>query len=141
MTTQQDKSRAADRGSSPAGLALVVVALVLAFLVGRFTAGMGRSAGAPHETQDSADVVKEVDDLFGKLSKNGTWDDAADRQFIQSVSRLGQTGQVRELAMLATKINKGELKRVREPQAPKPQCEPKLPPCEPKPQKSPTKAQ
>ena len=126
MTTQQDKGRAADRGSSTAGIALVVVALVLAFLVGRFTAGMGR--GAPHEMEDSADLVKEVDGLFGQLSKDGTWNDDADRQFVRSVSRLSQAGQVRELAMLAAKINKGELKRVREPQA-----DPCKQPAEPKP--------
>ena len=59
-------------------MALVVVALVLAFLVGRFTAGMGRGAGAPHEKQDSAELVKEVDDLFVKLSKDGTWNDSAE---------------------------------------------------------------
>jgi len=135
MTIQQDKGRAVDRGSSTAGIALVVVALVLAFLVGRLTAGMGR--GAAHEMHDSADVVKEVDDLFGKLSKDGTWNDDADRAFVRSVSRMSQAGQVRELAMLAAKINKGELKRVRgEPQVDpcKQQAEPR--PCkQQKPQK------
>jgi len=139
MTTQQDKSRAADRGSSPAGMALVVVALVLAFFLGRFTAGMGRGGGA-RQMEDSDAVVKEVHDLFAKLSKDGTWTKNADREFIRSVSRLSQDAQVRELAAVAAKINKGELKVVPEPQAePKP-CEQK-PPCEPKPQKSPTKAQ
>jgi len=89
------------------------------------------------EMQDSADVVKEVDDLFGKLSKDGTWNDDADRAFVRSVSRMSQAGQVRELAMLAAKINKGELKRVRgEPQVDpcKQQAEPR--PCkQQKPQK------
>jgi len=134
MTTQQDRSRAADRGSSTAGIALVVVALVLAFLVGRFTAGMGREAGVPHEKQDSPALVQEVDDLFKRLSKDGTWNESADRQFVRSVSRLSQAGQVRELAMLAVKLNKGELKVMPEPQAEPPPCEPK-PPCAQKSQK------
>jgi hypothetical protein len=122
MTTQRDESRAADRGSSPAGMALVVVALVLAFFVGRFTAGIGRGADAPHEKEDSSELVKEVDDLFLKLSKDGTWNDSADREFVRSVSRLSQAGQIRELAMLAAKINKGELRIVPDPRtAPKPQ--------------------
>lgn len=131
MTTQQDRSRAADRGSSSAGIALVVVALVLAFLVGRFTAGMGRGAGAHHQMEDSDAVVQEVHAKFKELSMNGTtWSDAADREFLKSVSRLSQDGQVRELAMLAVKLNKGELKVVPQPQAePKPACSP--PPCMP----------
>jgi len=136
MTTQQDKSRAADRGSSPAGMALVVVALVLAFLVGRFTAGMGRSAGAPHEMEDSEALVKEVHDLYVELSKDGTWSKDDDRKFFRSVSRMSQAGQVREFAMVGAKVNKGELKVVPQPQADKPACEQKLPPCEPKQQKS-----
>ena len=131
MTTQQDKSRAADRGSSSAGMALVVVALVLAFLVGRFTAGMGRSADGPHEKEDSPEVVNEVHAKFDELSEKGTtWNDAAHRKFVRSMSRMSQDGQVRELAKVAAKINKGELKVVREPQAePKPACSP--PPCMP----------
>lgn len=136
MTTQPDKSKEAVRGSSPAGIGLVVVALVLAFLVGRFTAGMGRGAGGPHAMDDSPEIVKEVDELFAKLSKDGTWNESSDKEFVRSVSRMSQAGQVRELAMLAAKINKGELKVVREPQTPKPQCETKLPPCEPKQPKS-----
>ena len=137
MTTQQDKSRAADRGSSPAGIVLVVVALVLAFFVGRFTASMGRGAGASHQMEDSDALVKEVDAVFEKLSKDGTWSKSDDREFVRSVSRMSQSGQVREFAMVAAKVNKGELKVAPEPQAEqKPPCEPKLPPCEPKPQKS-----
>ena len=136
MTTQQDKSRAADRGSSPAGIALVVVALVLAFFVGRFTAGMGRGAGAPHEMEDSDAVVKEAHDLFAKLSKDGTWNKNADREFVRSVSRMSQAGQVREFAMVAAKVNKGELKIVPEPQdKPQPPCIPQAPCMPPKSQK------
>jgi len=87
MTTQQDKSRETDRGSSSAGIALVVVALVLAFLVGRFTAGVGRGAGAPHEVEDSDELVKEVHEKFAKLSMGGTtWNRDAQREFIRSVS-------------------------------------------------------
>jgi hypothetical protein len=131
MTTQQDNSREADRGSSTAGMALVVVALVLAFLVGRFTAGMGRGSDGPHDVQDSDAVLKEVDAKFKELSHEGkTWDRNAQREFVKSVSGLSQAGQIRELAAVAAKINKGELKVVREPQAePKPACSP--PPCMP----------
>jgi hypothetical protein len=72
--------------------------------------------------EDSDALVRDVHDLFAKLSKDGTWNKNADREFVRSVSRMSQAGQVRELAMVAAKVNKGELKVVPEPQAePKPQ--------------------
>jgi hypothetical protein len=83
---------------------------------------MGRGASAPHQMEDSDALVRDVHDLFAKLSKDGTWNKNADREFVRSVSRMSQAGQVRELAMVAAKVNKGELKVVPEPQAePKPQ--------------------
>jgi hypothetical protein len=120
MTTMQnDGGKGTGHGPSPAGIALVAVALVLAFLVGRFTAPHGFGGPrVPQEPEDSAEAVQKVDALFAKFAEDKKWDENEDREFMDAVGKLSVKGQMRQLSILGGKINSGELILVTSSKAP-----------------------
>jgi len=101
-------------------LLLIIIALVLAFLVGRFTAHIPGEHVAPRE--DPPGAVEAAQKLLDQGAADGTWSATEDAAFLEAVSKLGQESELRQLRALAQRVNGGKLKLepVNAPQVPPP---------------------
>jgi hypothetical protein len=108
---------------------ITIVTLVLAFLVGRFTAtgaehqpppppGLGGPPGPGGPIRpDSPDLVQKVEQIFTDGIKDSRWTEDEDFKFREALLKLGRDGQLKQLATWVQAVNSGKLK-LAEPDAP-----------------------
>jgi len=105
---------------------ITLVALVLAFLVGRFTAAGDEHHGEPHAplvVADAPEVVQQVQQVFTDGAKDGVWTEDDDVKFRIALVTLGRDGQLKQLASFAQAVNSGKLKfPIEKAPSPPPAC-------------------
>ena len=87
---------------------LVVVALVLAFLVGKNMHGdehMGEHRPPPVDPG----AEQAVEQAFTDGAKDGQWKEEEDFVFMRAIARLDKAGQLKHLLALADAVNSGKL--------------------------------
>jgi hypothetical protein len=106
-------------------LAIIVtlIALVLAFLVGRLTAAKEAPAEHAEEKPDAPEILQKVEEIFKEGAKDKQWTEDEDTRYLLAVTRLSHAGQLHELSRFVKAINSGELHLARDTTPPPP------PPC------------
>jgi hypothetical protein len=102
---------------------VTLIALVLAFFVGRLTAhgGEGPKGGSSlgPERPDSTEAVQRVEAALAEGAKDGAWSDDEDDKFRRALAPLSHAGQLKELSVFVLAVNSGKL-RIVSPEAPAP---------------------
>jgi len=108
---------------------ITIIALVLAFFVGRMTATGGEhtSAQSPHDVsgliKDAPEVIQNAETVFAEAIKDRLWSDDDEYRFRDALAKLGRDGQLKQLAAFTQAVNSGQLKLAPDP------APPSLPAC------------
>ena len=102
---------------------VTLIALVLAFFVGRLTAHGGEAprggSDLGPEKPDSPEAVQRVEAVLADGAKDGAWSEDEDDKFRRALAPLSHAGQLKQLSAFVLAVNNGKL-RIVEPAAPAP---------------------
>ena len=96
---------------------LTVIALVLAFFVGRLTAHGSGEGGPPPgglgpDKPDSTEAIQKIEAIFSDGAKDQVWTEDEDQKFRRAMVPLSHAAQLKQLSTFVLAINSGKLRLV-----------------------------